>query len=239
MAKLILKDAEVYMGQYNMSGYMNALGLDYSADIQEATTFASNGFKEKLAGLKDVSFAHEGLWDEVPDSFFHSNMAVVDIPMSIRPDSAVDTAFIASVIEASYSRGASIGELLSFSVSGNTDGNGLIQGVLEFSGSSLTTSGASNGHNLGAVSSGEYLYAALHVTSVSGADSTLDVVVESDADNTFASPTTVGTFTQVGASASSELIQTAGPITDTWFRISYTIGGTAPSYDFVVALGIK
>jgi hypothetical protein len=80
-------------------------------------------------------------------------------------------------------------------------------------------------------------YALLHVFSASSGD-TLDVKVQSDVDDTFASATDVITFTQATA-AGSELKTADGPVTDTWWRVSFTIAGNgSESFSFAVSFGI-
>jgi hypothetical protein len=84
------------------------------------------------------------------------------------------------------------------------------------------------------------MYAALHVLSVAGtATPTITARVESSVDNTFASPTTRLTFAAATA-VSGQTLRTAGTaITDTWWRVAWTISGTTPSFLFAAALGIQ
>lgn len=91
---------------------------------------------------------------------------------------------------------------------------------------------------LPAVGSGETLYAQLNVVSASGTTPTLDVIVESDDADTFASATTRVTFTQA-TGVGAQRLTAAGPITDTFYRVSVTIGGTDPSFLFYVTVGIR
>jgi hypothetical protein len=91
--------------------------------------------------------------------------------------------------------------------------------------------------NIVSLSPAGKVYGLLHVFSATPGPDTLDVVVQSDSANTFLSPTDVITFAQKTA-AGHEWKEAAGPITDTWWRISYTIGGGSPSFTFAVAIGI-
>ena len=38
--------------------------------------------------------------------------------------------------------------------------------------------------------------------------------------------------------AGSELVSLAGPLTDTFYRVDWTISGTTPSFSFAVVVGI-
>jgi len=113
----------------------------------------------------------------------------------------------------------------------------LIKGNVLFPLSTVTSSDTSTGQVLGAVGATEYLYAALHVFSVSAAD-TLDVIIQSDTVG-FSSPTTRVTFTQKAAIGSQYATPVAGAITDTYWRISYTVAGSDPSISFAVVMGIQ
>ena len=65
--------------------------------------------------------------------------------------------------------------------------------------------------------------------------STLDVIVESDDNAGFTTPTTRITFTQVTTTPISYLSSLAGSVTDTYWRMKWTISG-GPYY-IVGAIG--
>jgi hypothetical protein len=92
---------------------------------------------------------------------------------------------------------------------------------------------------LGAATATQHLYGVLHVLAVSGTNPTLDVVIQSDDAEGFASGTTRGTFTQKTAVGSQFLTPVAGPVTDTHWRCTWTIGGTnTPSFTIALVVGI-
>jgi hypothetical protein len=131
-----------------------------------------------------------------------------------------------------------VGQLAKFSA--QFKGNGLFIGdgtILQSPDAAETATTDGTALQLGALASGETLYAVLHVLSASAAD-TLDVIVESDSAEAFdQSPETQITFTQATA-ITSQWLSVAGPVTDDWWRVGITIGGTDPSFRFVVAAGI-
>jgi hypothetical protein len=137
-----------------------------------------------------------------------------------------------------YQFGAPVGELLRFSVSGEGSGGvGVVRGKLLHVGSETAT-GAEDKQVLGAVSATQSIYAALHVLTVTGTDPTLDVVLESDADGAAGGETARITFAQATAET-SEWASLAGAVTDTYWRASWTIGGTdTPTFEFILAVGI-
>ena len=85
---------------------------------------------------------------------------------------------------------------------------------------------------------GKSMYAALHVISVSGTSPTLDVIVQSDDNSGFTTPTNRITFSQTGA-VGAEWGSVAGAVTDDYWRVSYTIGGSdTPTFAFAVTCGL-
>ena len=88
------------------------------------------------------------------------------------------------------------------------------------------------------MAAGKYLYAILHVLAVEGTNPTLDLIVQSDDASGFASAVSRITFTQKTA-IGAQFASLVGPITDTYFRASYTIGGTnTPKFTIALAVGI-
>jgi hypothetical protein len=63
-------------------------------------------------------------------------------------------------------------------------------------------------------------------------------VIQSDNAEAFTTPTARITFAQATA-AGAQLLSANGAITDDWWRVNYTIAGTAPSFTFGVAIGIR
>ena len=116
-------------------------------------------------------------------------------------------------------------------ISGGAAG-GLTRGIIEFN-SSATSSSTTTGSQLGAVSAAQRIVANLHVTTAVG--SALDVIVQSDDNSGFTSPTNRITFSQA-TGITSQHLSLAGAVTDDYWRLSYTIAGG--SFTFAVALGI-
>lgn len=240
----VLTDAKLYVAGFDVSGDMNALALTYSAEMKDATTFG-NSTRVNAGGLKSIVAQHEGLWasngTDDPDDVFFSRIGTADIPVTICPTTGADgeVAFLFRAVHSEYTPGAEVGELYAFTVSmQGADGAPLVRGKVLQPAGAETASADGTGRELGAVAADETLYGSLHVLAASGTTPTLNVIVQSDADNTFASPLTRLTFAQKTA-IGSDWQTVAGAITDTWYRVSFTIGGTNPSFSFVVAVGIK
>lgn len=238
MAVQIWQDCRLLLAGYDLSGVMNALAIDYGAELQDNTVF-TNTTRSRLGGLKTVTLQHEGFFDGVDiDAALFSRIGTAGEVMTLAPGSlaAGNRVFTIQSALAEYMPGGAVGEMFAFSVSGESSGP-LVRGTVLFN-DTATATGSGAGQNLGAATSAQRVYAALHVLAASGTSPSLTVRVQSDADNTFASPVDQITFnaaTAIGAQFSS----VAGPVTDAFWRVDYTIAGTSPSFNFVVVLGIQ
>lgn len=111
--------------------------------------------------------------------------------------------------------------------------------LLAGDGTAVTSSSTSTPFQVGALSASQRMYVGLHVTAVSGTSPTLAVVLQSDNGVGFASPTNRATLTtETNLTAGYQSTSVAGAVTDDWWRVSYTLGGTTPSFAFAVVVGI-
>lgn len=240
----ILKNCKLYLDKYDLSGMSNALSLTQEYDEVECTAFG-NTCRYGVPGLVRVSFEHQGYFasdgTDEPDDAIAAKFITANVPMMVCPTTgAISTpAWFAPQMAVKYNWGGSVGDINAFTVTGAGTGYALIRGYTMATGSKTTT-GNGTAYQLGAVTATQYLYAQLHVFSVSGTNPTLDVVVASDDAEGFASGTTRITFTQATAATAQWATPVAGEITDEWWRVQYTIGGTeTPTFNFAVAIGIK
>ena len=151
---------------------------------------------------------------------------------------AAEPAYFAETLELALGGGGTVGDLYMFRASGTGQGTKLIRGTIMETGAKTATANGT-ARQLGAVTATQYLYACLHVIAVSGTNPTLDVIVASDDASNFGSSTTRMTFTQKTAIGSQFITPVAGAITDDYWRIVYTIGGTnTPTFNFIVTVGI-
>lgn len=240
MASTVLTDAQIFIAGHNFSGQSNAVALDYSADMLDATTFGQTT-RINAGGLKSVVGNVAGNWDSsattAVDPVSFARIATADVPVVIAEDGDVgDTAYLKRVVPSEYTVGDQIGELLPFSVGfEGSDSHPLVRGKL-FHNGSATGNVTGTAIQLGAVTASQFLYAALHVMSGSGA---FIVKVQSASDQAFTTPNDRITFSTVatGTAVASEWgTRVAGAITDTWWRITATNPATR---DFTVAVGIQ
>ena len=245
MATFVSTQCKAWLGEIDLSTDLMAIALNYGSELQDSTTFGTLT-RTRKGGLKTVQAQVEGYFNTSnSDPKMFSTIGVADNPMTLAPIAGADgeRAFAFLVNQGEYSPGGALGEMVKFSASGEASGgdSGLIKGTILLNASAVTATADGTAAQLGAVSAAQKVYAALHVISASGTSPTLDVIVESDDVEGFGgTPETRITFAQAGAATSEWATPVAGAITDDWWRIGYTIGGTdTPTFTFVVFVGIQ
>lgn len=239
MAKQALTDATVLYGGYDISGLTNVIGgLAVEVELKESTTFVNGGWKEQVGVLKGSRWGFEGLFNAGEagphGAFFTGGVTPITVSKT-QPIVAGDIAFNLNALRTQHNEDKTLGELHKWQLDFAGDG-AMVRGIcLDTQAATGTADGTAINH--GAVASGQSAYAALHVVAADTLTS-LDVVIESDAADDFSgSETTRFTFTQVTAVPAVQRIALAGPITDDWWRASWTLVGTSAT--FIVFFGIQ
>ncbi len=249
MAKSVLINSRIFAGGVDLTSVSNTVSVDAAAEKKDATMFGADGWKEVIGGLKSGTIKAGGAWEagdssKVDDATWAGLGA--NAPWSVYPAAGETLAASAGVgslcyftdgLRASYKLGDKVGELAPWS--GDVESSWpVVRGIsLHPPGTARTVTGTGTGVVHVAVPAGQSLYAALHVLSATGTTPSITVKVQSDLDNTWTSPIDQITFTAATA-RTGEIKRVAGAITDTWYRVSYTISGTSPSFLFVVSLGV-
>lgn len=244
MSFITLTDVRLFAVGADLTGASNKAELTAEYEEKDSTTYGSGGWKEVLAGLGSAEIAAEGFWEagdaSLVDDASWSQLGGLGA-WTIGPDGASDgdIAYLLKALRCDYNFGGQVGDIAPYKAKAKSVWP-LVRGQMAHNpATARTSSGDGSDATLGAVAAGERLYASLHVLSVAGTTPTLDVIVESDADDTYASAVTQLTFTQA-TTITAEALRTDGTaITDTHYRVSWTIGGTDPSFLFAVAFGIK
>ena len=239
MASFVATDVKTWLDEFDFSGKMNAVAVDYSAELKEATAMGDTAIR-RLAALPFVSASMQGNWGSSIDKELADRISLADKILSFAPEGSAEgnRAFTFRAAMGDYQLGATVGEVFPFSVNAEgSAGDPLVAGMLMHD-AARTATGNGNGQQVGAIAAASNsIYGALHVTAVSGSSPTLDITVESDDNSGFTSATTRLTYTQA-TGLTSQWKELAGPITDDWWRVVYTIGGSTPSFDFAFVLGI-
>ena len=250
MGTKILIDARVYAGGFDFSGDSNQVALAISVEAVEMTPFGYGGGKKRRAGLTDANFEISGFVDFADDAqdenMFDSVLGVDDTPITVSDPVTADTQ--AEEDPATFGRGvmldyspfqSPVGAAAGFDAAGKISGVVIPGGRIMHPDTPRTSTGTTTGFAFGALAVGETMYSALHVIAVSGTNPTLDVIIQSDTSG-FPSTTNQVTFPEQTAVGSEWGAAVAGSVDDTFWRVSYTIGGTdTPTFTFIVVMGLR
>lgn len=244
MGKFVLLNARLFAVGADLTGASNKIELTAEVEEKERTNYYSAGHKELLGGLGSAEVMGEGQW-EAGDSTLVDNASWAQLggvgPWTVCPDNAAvgDLAWITQCMSSSYALGGTVGDIAPWSGKGASSWP-LIRGQIAHpAGTARTSTGVGTGVQLGAVAANKRLYAALHVLSVSGTTPSITARIESDDNSGFTTPTTRATFTAATAAGGEALRTTGSAITDTWWRVAWTISGTTPSFLFATSFGIR
>jgi hypothetical protein len=245
VSKLVLTNARYFVGPADLTSYNNKIELDDSIEDKETTSFGSGGAKEYIGGIESVAIGAEGQWIAGDPGYIDDEMWAARRQVeahTICPDTAsvASLAYLTKAVRLDSKLFGQVGDVEPWMLAAAGSWP-LARGViLNAPGTALTVTGTGTVVQYVAVSSlSQYLYASLHVLSVAGtAVPTLTVKVQSAALVGFGSPTDRITFTAATAQ-SSQITRVAGISTDTFYRVSYTISGTNPSFLATVAIGVQ
>lgn len=240
MTKHVLKKYRIYTNGRDASGDYNRVNLNTEVEELDSTTINTSGDKSFLPGLKAVRFEGEVFAShgdgEVEDAL-HALLAAGGKLMSVYPsETAGDVGYAFEAEELSISPAMKIGDLSRIVIKA-AKSNGVLVRVTSMEGEATkTATGTGTARQLGAVAADKTLYSFLQVLSIT-AGASITVTVKSDDAQAFSTPTTRITHTAFNA-VGAEVKSVAGAITDTWYRVDWTISGSTPSVTFDVGLGI-
>lgn len=243
MAKEVIKNASLLLHSLQLASNINMVEFNAEAETVDTTNLAGNGWRETVAGIRTTNLSCELMLENAADPEETLNALLegeTSVPFTVTktyPPAAGDVAWFTQVVALQLMRKAVLAQLWSGSMTFGNQGHAVRGQVLEFLEALDTTQNGDDVELTGGVAAGERLWIAVHVLAAEGTSPTLDLVLESDGDDTFASATTritVPQFTGVG----SYIGYVAGPITDEFFRIAATVGGTDPELTYLVAIGI-
>lgn len=244
MAVYYNKDIRWYVGAMSVACFAKSATFTASCEPLDVTSICtSTGWTELKGGRKSGQFNLELMADfddNGIDERLFSYLGTSNIPQSFSIGSADGSpGYTMTSLATSYvPMQGEPGALAMASLAGQSSGT-IARGMLIHPDTTArTSSGTGTAWEVGALSSSQRLYAGLHVVSASGTTPTLDVKIQSDTSG-FPSATDRITFSQATDTANHyQLSSVAGAVTDTYWRVSYTLGGTNPSFSFAVIVGI-
>jgi len=236
MSSLVLVDVTTYVGEFNLTTKMNSLNLNIQADELDATTFGNNGFRTRVAGIKDVMADLSGYWEDDVDNEVFGSLGVAHDAVTISPTGVEgDTAYLWRGEKFTYQAFGAIGALTPFSVSMSGSHNqGVARGTLLKKQGTVTSTGATGTafEISGGIGSDAALYSHFHVFD---AGTTVTAVIESADNDEFEDATTIATHSALTA-VGANIQRVAGPITDEFFRVRVT--AITGSFSVACAIGV-
>jgi hypothetical protein len=244
LAKQVLLNSRLFVGPADLTSYNNKIELDDSMEEKETTNFGSGGAKEVIAGIESVAIGAEGQWiagdpGYVDDEFWAARRRIEAYTICPETADLAALAYLTQAVRLDSKLFGQVGEVEPWMLA-SAGSWPLARGVvLNPPGTALTVTGNGTAvQHVAVTTAAQYLYATLHVLSVSGtATPTLTVKVQSDTVG-FPSPTDRITFTAATAQG-SQISRVAGINTDDYYRICYVISGTNPSFLALVAVAVQ
>lgn len=239
------KDMSILEGGLEIAGHAQQFNVQVDVNPNRTTTLNTTGSETYSGGLKtgmvSLNFLQD-VADESVDETMWTNFGTANVARSFCTNSADGSvAYLMRGVALNYSAfEGQVGDMAAGSITGYASNSPLVRGRLIHPGSaSRTSSSTGTARQVGVVVAGKKMYAALHVLSASGTSPTLDVIVQSDNASNFPSATNRITFTQATAGNTYQFSSVDGAITDDWWRVSYTIGGSStPTFSFAVTIGL-
>jgi hypothetical protein len=240
----VLLDCRLFAPGADLSGASNKIELSAEIEDKDTTNYRSAGWKEVIGGLGSAEIKGEGQWEAGdPGLVDDSSWAALGGrgPYTVCPtDSVVGAlAYLTYGMRCDYTLGAGVGDVAPWQ-GGIKSSWPLVRGQIGHPpGTARTATGTGTAVQLGVITAGQRLYAALHVLSVAGTTPSITARIESDDNAGFTSPTTVLTFTAATAPGGQILRGDGTAATDTYYRVAWVITGAAPSFMFTASLGIR
>lgn len=228
MAGVIYTDCKILVGGFNLSSFSNSIGVEYGVEILDDTVFGTNGTRSNKPGLKNLSVSGGGFWDTDLDEVLYNKIGATRDVLTFAPvgNTEGDRTFFTRAVSGTYNPlSGEVGALLPFELSFMNAASSLVRGVLLASGVKAA-SGNSTGVELGLLGALQRAYSALHVTATD--PTSIQVIVESDDNSGFTTPTTRLTHTLItdGGGVTGDWQELAGAVaSDTWWRSKWTIVG--------------
>jgi hypothetical protein len=235
----------ILVHSYDIGSTSKSWDVNSTAAEHDSTGFGTD-WVSMVGGLKSVDWSSSVMQNfdaATVDALvgLSGTFAGSAVPLSTLPEgqTAGDLGYAFNATQFAYQPiEASPDGLAMAALSGKGDGSPLVRGVLMNTPAAVTASADGDAFEIGAIPAGKKMYAALHVLGTpTGTSPTLDIEVESDDAEAMSSPTTRMVLDQA-TGATSQWLPLSGAITDDWWRITVTVGGSTPSFRFAVVLGI-
>lgn len=236
MAFIHGKSATVLFGAYNLSTYLNELGLTKTIETGETTTFSADS-KTYVVGLQDGTASLSGLFDgdaDAIDAVMQAAIASDNRDVTTLSPAAEAVGVVGYLVDAhtgTYEISSPVADVVSVTADLQSEA-GIERGVLLTDASAISSTSSGTSYDSGA-SSANGAVAHLHVTA-NDRDDDIDVKVQHSSDNV--SWVDLGTFTTVSStSTTSERITITGTV-NRYLRADFTVAGSTGSATIHVSI---
>lgn len=244
MAIQYWNDLSILVGAREMAGNAKNCVLGTTVQPLDTTPLSTTGWTTLIGGNKSGTVSMDFMADFAAagqDELLYPYLGVTDVATSFITASADgSTAYLARTLPLSYTPiEGEPGALAMGRLTGQSSTGPVVRGTLMHPpATARTSSSTGTARQLGAVSATQRMYAALHVLSVAGT-STPTLTVSLHSDNAVGFPTTTSRIAfSAATTVGHQFSSAAGAITDDWWRVSWTISGTNPSFLFALTCGI-
>jgi hypothetical protein len=239
----VLQNCAVWHGSADLTAQANSVEVGQEIAEVDNTTFSGNGFASALPGLKSATINYQGFAD-------FENGSDLELFTLASSDANVATVAFDQTIGARawHSKGmnatfaplsGSVGEIaqLTGTLHSSQSAFGLRSGAVIANKAARTTTVSTTGQQLFTAGTVTLLTAAAHFFVVSGTTPSCVVTVQSSATQG-GSYTTRGTF-PAQTTAGGAYISAAISTTEQWFRATFTISGSSPSFTAAVSAAVS
>lgn len=246
--KEAIRDATITYAHVDISAEAHEVFLEATVDELLATNYASQGWEEKIGGIKRGDVSIQAYLNDTADP----DKTIWDIeqaPIVIypeRPPVPGNLGWFLNGFRTRQNRKYQVGQIAAIDLGVTNTSGPVLRGIALYHADDIDeyfSGGAFQGtaFNHGAVGATERAYAALIVRQIEGTGATLDVKVQSDTVG-FPSATDRITFAQVtplsALTTRYQVLSVAGAITDTYWRGDFAVGGTGVAIDLTLFFAI-
>lgn len=227
MAFVAGRTAQVFLGGYDISGYLTSAELSIETDVAETTTLSSSPGKTYITTTYGATLSASGVWDTTQDGINNGILTSDGTVITYCPAggrTVGDRAWLIAGAQTSYSPSSEQGDAVQFSWEALAQSPVVCGNVLHPHGEDTNTTTGSSRDDTAATSTG--WTALLHVTLVDGGS--FVVKLEDSADNSNWSDVSGGAFTAATAATAQRLTSAAGATLRRYVRYTATrTGGSA------------
>jgi hypothetical protein len=234
---------KIVLDELPIEAWTHGLHTRLKAETKDATTFGTVPYRAAVAGLRSMTIEVAAFNDyaiAAIDEWARANYGTLLPAVTVVPlgDAVGNLAvFTRGLLKGYQPENAKVGDIPKMTFDIQPAGAPIVEGlVTQPSTSTLTVTGHTTPEQVGAITAGQTMWAAIHVIAISGtATPTATFQLESAA-------TSGGAYTLRGTPSAGltaiggVLISSTTVTTDTWWKLAVTITGTSPVFTVLASI---